>query len=226
MKHTQKILALVIAFIMIVGTFASVSAASVSKWYDGAVECLETNGIATIGALKDKEIPREIFASWVAKIETGYTEDKTWDDASAVVDFTDVTADNKRAAIAYVYQRKFMEGNGDGTFSPERTTTLAEACMVIVRLLGFEDKLTGIESEWESNAWLVCINYCKIIDNKIKANIPVSTSGSEKKLCYGEAAYLLAQVINWASTTSSCPGTVLTADGVDLGAKFNGNTVG
>ena len=69
MKNFKRILALVIAIVMVVGTFASLSAAG-SKWYSEAVTFIEENGIAVIGANADKKITRNEFVLWVAKIES------------------------------------------------------------------------------------------------------------------------------------------------------------
>lgn len=47
MKNISRILALVLALTMVIGAFASVSAAG-SKWYDKAVAKLKSVGIADV----------------------------------------------------------------------------------------------------------------------------------------------------------------------------------
>lgn len=90
MKNFKRILALVIAIVMVVGTFASLSAAG-SKWYSEAVTFIEENGIAVIGANADKKITRNEFVLWVAKIESHQLSDTAWSEQIANTVFTDVT---------------------------------------------------------------------------------------------------------------------------------------
>ena len=68
MKNFKRILALVIATIMVVGTTAGLSAAG--KWYSDAVTYLENTGIATIGSKAEEKITRNEFVLWIAKLET------------------------------------------------------------------------------------------------------------------------------------------------------------
>ena len=97
MKNFKRILALVIAIVMVVGTFASLSAAG-SKWYSEAVTYIEENGIAVIGANADKKITRNEFVLWVAKIESHQLSDTAWNEQIANTVFTDVTDAHHKAA--------------------------------------------------------------------------------------------------------------------------------
>ena len=113
MRNFKRTLALVLAVIMVVGTFATVSAASTSKWYDKAVEMLDNAGISNIGNTAAEPITRNEFVMWIAKIESLQLSDDAWNDEIASVVFTDVTEAHHRAAIAYSYKANFIIGNGD-----------------------------------------------------------------------------------------------------------------
>ena len=139
MRNFKRTLALVLAVIMVIGTFATVSAASTSsdKWYSEAVKYLENKNIANIGDTADEPMTRDEFVFWVAKIESCNTEDSVWDDEIANVVFTDVKDGHHKAAIAYAHQAGYIKGNGDGTFAPDKTISLAEASAVVVRLMRY-----------------------------------------------------------------------------------------
>ena len=151
MKNFKRILALVIAVIMVVGTTAGLSAAG-GKWYSKAVAFIENNSIAIIGSHADDKLTRNEFVLWVAKLESHQLSDAAWNDEIAGTSFSDVTEEHHRAAIAYSERRGFIIGNGDGTFSPDKYVTLAEACAVIVRLMGYENKVDDTSDEnWKYN---------------------------------------------------------------------------
>ena len=73
MKNFKRILALVLAVVMVTGISASLSAAD--AWYQDAVTYLENTGIATIGTMADEKITRNEFVLWVAKLETRQLDD-------------------------------------------------------------------------------------------------------------------------------------------------------
>ena len=227
MKNTKRILAVVIALTMVIGMFASVSAAS-KKWYSDAVTYLEAAGIAKIGTKAETKLTRAEFVLWVAKLEAGqfFVDSNKWknDGLADVIVFSDVDTSVDgiyRAAINYCYQRHFVRGNGDGTFSPDAKVTLAQASAVIVRLMGYDNKVTNLE-DWQYNYFNVANNYCNAFDATFAANLPAVDA--EYELTYGEAAYLLATILNWgvvkdtAAETAKLP--CLTAEGENLGEKF------
>lgn len=224
MKNTKRILAVVIALTMVIGMFASVSAAS-GKWYSKAVTYLEAAGIAKIGTKAETKLTRAEFVLWVAKLEAGanFVESGMWkkDGLDNVIVFSDVDTSVDgiyRSAINYCYQRHFVRGNGDGTFSPDAKVTLAQASAVIVRLMGYENKVTNLE-DWQYNYFNVANNYCNAFDKTFADHLPAVDA--EYELTYGEAAYLLATILNFGDVTTSIGNLrCLTSEGENLGEKF------
>ncbi len=216
MRNFKRTLALVLAVLVVVGTFATVSAAE-TPWYQPGVDYIQAIGVDTITPAKaEQKITRNDFVLWVAKIESHQLIDSAWKDAVAGVDFTDVTDAHHKAAIAYSKQAKFIIGNGDGTFAPDKATTLAEAAAVIVRMMGYEDKVYDTSDEnWKYNYMRAAQTYCYAFDNVFLTN--TATYNYDYELSYGEAAYLLASIMNYKEIEKDMS---LTADGIDLGAYF------
>ena len=220
MKNFKRILALVIAVIMVVGTTAGLSAAG-SKWYSKAVAFIEGNGIAIIGSHADDKLTRNEFVLWVAKLESHQLSDAAWNDEIAGTSFSDVTEEHHRAAIAYSERRGFIIGNGDGTFSPDKSVTLAEACAVIVRLMGYENKVDDTSDEnWKYNYMEVANTYAHAIDDVFLAE--TDTYNPDYELSYGEAAYLLATIMNFNKKPTDSDYSE-TSDGINLGEWFELN---
>ena len=108
MKNISRILALVLALTMVIGAFASVSAAK-ATWYNDAVEYLESIGVADIGTKAGTKITRAEFALMVAKIDSTWVNTQWWDENGVLADtvvFKDQADTDKahRAAICYAYQ--------------------------------------------------------------------------------------------------------------------------
>lgn len=219
MKNFKRILALVIATIMVVGTTAGLSAAG--KWYSDAVTYLENTGIATIGSKAEEKITRNEFVLWIAKLETKQLDDSAWNDEIANTTFSDVTDDHHKAAIAYSERRGFIVGNGDGTFSPDKAITLAEASAVIVRLMGYENKVDDTSADaWALNYMQVAASYCHAMDETFYKE--TATFNPDYELTYGEAAYLLATIMNFNKKPTDSDYSE-TSDGINLGEYFDEN---
>lgn len=216
MRNFKRTLALVLAVLVVVGTFATVSAAE-TPWYQPGVDYIQAIGVDTITPAKaEQKITRNDFVLWVAKIESHQLLDSAWRDEVAGVAFSDVTDAHHKAAIAYSKQAKFIIGNGDGTFAPDKATTLAEAAAVIVRMMGYEDKVYDTSDEnWKYNYMRTAQSYCYAFDNVFLTN--TATYNYDYELTYGEAAYLLASIMNCKAIDKDVS---LTADGIDLGAYF------
>lgn len=223
MKNISRILALVLALTMVIGAFASVSAAK-ATWYNDAVEYLESIGVADIGTKAGTKITRAEFALMVAKIDSTWVNTEWWDENGVLADtvvFKDQADTDKahRAAICYAYQRALIAGDGDGNFRPNATITFAEASVVIVRLMGFQNDVPENGDQWEYN-WIYAANkFCHAFDRTFMSN--VDTVNPKYELSYGEAAYLLATILNWgieypADVTPPC----LTKKGENLGDNF------
>ena len=220
MRNFKRTLALVLAVIMVVGTFATVSAASTTaKWYDKAVEMLDNAGISNIGKGAAEPLSRNEFVMWIAKIESLQLSEDAWNDEIASVVFTDVTDAHHKAAIAYSYKANFIIGNGDGTFAPDKQLSLAEASAVIVRLMRYESKVTGLAEEWDMNYMRAAAIYCNAFDQTFYKQ--TGTFHPDYLLTKGETAYILATILNFVKD-GSYNEIIKTADGIDLGARFEG----
>lgn len=225
MKNFKRTLALVLAVIMVVGMFASVSAAK-AKWYANAVRYIESVGIASIGSTAEDKITRDEFVLWVAKLESGTLNDKYWSSAMETP-FTDITEDHNQTAIWYSARRGLIEGNGDGTFAPDKNLTFAEAAAVIVRLMRYTSKVEGDADEWQWSYMEVANEYCEAFNNTFLDNVGGSVYDYDYELTKGEVAYLLATIMNAPVIEGQIiPGAYrdtyksLTIDGHNLGERF------
>ncbi len=227
MKNFKRILALVLTLMFIVGSCASLSAYSgTSKWYGKAVNWIESTGIDTIGSTADKEIDRNTFAMWIAKIESTFVDDKLWDDKTDSTSFADVTAgDHYYAAIAYAEESGFIQGDGDGNFRPNDSISFAEACAIITRVMGYDEFFESYygadrskyatydewyKANWKYNYIRVAELRCKAIDATFVSN--VGKYVPEHKLTKGQAAYLLY--------TLATNGANVRHNGYDMGYKL------
>lgn len=227
MKNFKRILALVLTLMFIVGSCASLSAYSgTSKWYGKAVNWIESTGIDTIGSSADKEIDRNTFAMWIAKIESTFVDDKLWDDKADSTSFADVKpGDHYYAAIAYAEESGFIQGDGDGNFRPDDTISFAEACAIITRVMGYDEFFEAYygadrtkyatyeewyKANWQYNYIRVAELRCKAIDATWVAN--VGRYVPQHKLTKGQAAYLLY--------TLATNGANVRHNGYDMGYKL------
>lgn len=227
MKNFKRILALVLTLMFIVGSCASLSAYSgTTKWYGKAVNWIESTGIDTIGSSADKEIDRNTFAMWIAKIESTFVDDKLWDDKADSTSFADVKpGDHYYAAIAYAEESGFIQGDGDGNFRPNDTISFAEACAIITRVMGYDEFFEAYygadrtkyatyeewyKANWQYNYIRVAELRCKAIDATWVAN--VGRFVPQHKLTKGQAAYLLY--------TLATNGANVRHNGYDMGYKL------
>lgn len=227
MKNFKRILALVLTLMFIVGSCASLSAYSgTTKWYGKAVKWIESTGIDTIGSSADKEIDRNTFAMWIAKIESTFVDDKLWDDKADSTSFADVKpGDHYYAAIAYAEESGFIQGDGDGNFRPNDTISFAEACAIITRVMGYDEFFEAYygadrtkyatyeewyKANWQYNYIRVAELRCKAIDATWVAN--VGRFVPQHKLTKGQAAYLLY--------TLATNGANVRHNGYDMGYKL------
>ena len=227
MKNFKRILALVLTLMFIVGSCASLSAYSgTTKWYGKAVNWIESTGIDTIGSSADKEIDRNTFAMWIAKIESTFVDDKLWDAKTDSTSFADVKpGDHYYAAIAYAEESGFIQGDGDGNFRPNDTISFAEACAIITRVMGYDEFFEAYygadrtkyatyeewyKANWQYNYIRVAELRCKAIDATWVAN--VGRFVPQHKLTKGQAAYLLY--------TLKTNGANVRHNGYDMGYKL------
>ncbi len=222
MRNFKRTLALVLALVMIVGTFATVSAAK-TVWYDEAVDMLDNLGISNIGNTADEPITRNEFVLWIAKIETTQMSDNAWKEKVNSVVFSDVTDEHYNAAIAYANKLDYVQGHGDGTFGPEDTLLLGELSAIVTRLMRYDYLCIGIEEgHWAIPYFTVAARNCQAFDQVFYKN--TDTSNMDYQLNKGEAAYVLYTICNMANLGNfdNVPekDLILTDDGINLGSKL------
>lgn len=215
MKNFKRSLALVLALVMMLGTFASVSALSNGSqaWFADAVYDLQSWGVITeddvTAAMNGTGINRKTFTLWVAKILSQDIDGKIWGQ-EAITRYDDVTADDEPYAIAYATANGIVKGYNEGPdyeFGPNDNLILGQAAVVVIRLLSrFGDQgsnyfsSTYIENatkfkdtfgttEYAAYIWWAQQSGVNVIDSTYKANCGDFSDGA--KLTYGEAAYLL-----------------------------------
>ncbi len=144
MKNLKKLISVIIAVIMIVGSFATVSAAdykdveSTNSFYK-AINVLSGLGIVNgddEGNFNPKnEIKRSEMVALVCRMMG--EEDIATNSASNA--FTDVAANHWAAGnIAWGVNRGIINGMGDGTFAPDASVSYQDAVVMIMRALGYD----------------------------------------------------------------------------------------
>lgn len=139
MRNLKKVLALVVAFSMMLSVVAFADYADVAEdaSYADAVELLSALDIIKGDDLgnfnPDKTITRAEFAAVVCRA-LGYG------DVTGVNNFVDVPADHWAAGvIGYAAQLGIVNGYGDNKFGPEDNVTYDQAVKMLVVALGFEN---------------------------------------------------------------------------------------
>ena len=145
MKNLKKLISVIIAVIMIVGSFATVSAAdykdveSTDSFYK-AIQVLSGLAIAKgddEGNFNpDNEVKRSEMLAFVCRAMG--EEDLAAN--SATNTFTDVAADHWAAGyIAWGVNNGIVNGMGDGTFAPDASVSYQDAVVMIMRALGYDE---------------------------------------------------------------------------------------
>lgn len=142
MRNLKKVLALVLAFSMMLSVvaFASYQDVPADADYAGAVELLSALNIIKGDDLgnfnPDNTITRAEFAAVVCRAK-GLENAATG--AAGTTAFTDVAADHWASGyINLATQNGIINGYGDGTFGPEDKVTYEQAVKMLVCALGFE----------------------------------------------------------------------------------------
>ena len=138
----KRLLSVILAFVLLMNIFtvlASASAVKKDATYNESIRFIRAIDIMTnytdADFEADKAVTRAEFAGVLADIvnykgETGI---------SKVCTMTDVDASNEYAEkIAVVTNLKYMNGNGNGEFYPNRVVTVAEAVKTVVSMAGFD----------------------------------------------------------------------------------------
>lgn len=229
MKNFKRSLALVLALVMIVSAFASVSAFTLTNqqaWFADAVYDLQNWGIIgesdVESAMTNKTIDRKTFTLWVAKILSQDVDGKIWEKGVETryedVNYGDDNDDNSYA-IAYATANGIVKGYNEGpnyTFGPDDALKLGQGAVIVIRLLSrFGDKgslsATYLENvqefkdtfdttEYAAYMWWAQQEDVKVIDETFKANCTSFADGAA--LTYGEAAYLIWKAATAAKTSA------------------------
>lgn len=139
MKNLKKVLALVVALTMVLGTVAF------AGYTDVAEDAAEYTAVSTLSSLNiltgyedgtfkpDGDITRAEFCAVVCRALGASVS------GNAVTGFTDVPSDHWASGyIAYAAGQKIVNGMGDGTFAPDANVTYEQAVKMLVVALGFE----------------------------------------------------------------------------------------
>lgn len=246
MKNFKRSLALVLALVMIVGTFASVSAFTLTNqqaWFADAVYDLQNWGVITESdvesAMAQKTIDRKTFTLWVAKILSQDVDGKIWEKGVETryedVNYDDANDDNSYA-IAYATANGIVRGYNEGPnyqFGPDDALKLGQGAVIVIRLLSrFGDQglyysttyLKNVQSfkdtfdTTEYAAYMWWAQQIKVIDETYKANCTSFADGAA--LTYGEAAYLLWNAASNCETSAEFDDTTTDNPGT-IAEKFN-----
>lgn len=229
-KTRALAIVLAVAFVLAIAIVSVSAGASQSAWYRKAVEYLDGLGISAIGSDGDAPLSRDEFVMWAAKVESHQTITDAWDVQAykdiASQKFSDVSESPYQGAIAYSLGRPLIEGYGDGTFKPAQQITLAEAAIILDRLMRYEDKVEMSETRWAHNALAVAQYWFSAFDATFLAES--ETYDPAYQLTKGEGAYLIYTIINGSlyenGYDADATGVRYTSDGMDLGAAFANST--
>lgn len=147
MKNFKRILALVLAVMMVVTCMVSVSAADEAveaKWNDVAISRLQDLDIFVgdeEGKLEpEKNVSRVQMAVLTSRVMTGKVDRLYWE--SYVNDTTFLDIENTYAegvgAIAYAYENGIVKGKSAERFDPNGNVTYRDALAMVVRSLGYD----------------------------------------------------------------------------------------
>ncbi len=186
MRNLKKVLALVIAFSMMLSVvaFAGYNDVDADADYAGAVELLSAlniiKGDDQGNFNPDNTITRSEMAAIICRAKG--LEDAA-NGAKGPTAFTDVAADHWASGyINLASQNGIIAGYGNGLFGPEDTLTYEAAVAMIVRALGFEP-MAAQKGGW-SAGYVVVANTYKI------------TAGADSSATRANVAILMANAMN------------------------------
>ena len=145
MSNFKKFLALVLATLMVASVMVFTAPAAAAATDDhaddiaflGAIDVFKGYSADNLGA--DDNILRYQMALFIARIDTGITDDSFWQNGASAY-FTDCNEHTYPGAIDYCYKKGYINGKGDGIFDPWGQINYQEALTMLVRLLGREKK--------------------------------------------------------------------------------------
>ena len=144
MKNLKKLISVIIAVIMIVGSFATVSAAdyadveSTNSYYK-AIQVLSGLGIAKGDEAGNFNPTADVKRSEMVTFICRAMGEEDIAAGAAGANFTDVAANHWAAGyIAWGVNRGIINGMGDGTFAPDAPVKYQDAVVMIMRALGYD----------------------------------------------------------------------------------------
>ncbi len=146
MKNFKRILALVLAVMMVATSVVAISAAEADEkvvYNAEAITRLNKLGIfqgynaADMGA--DDNVTRAQMALFTGRVLTGKVESNYWESYVNDTTFEDIddVADYYVGAISYAYEQGVVIGKSDVAFDPNGNVTYQEALTMVVRSLGY-----------------------------------------------------------------------------------------
>lgn len=196
-RKNHRLLAFVIALIMVVSFMASpVFAAAqrfkdvpTSRWYYDYVENLAkreiVGGFGTSGEFRpENKVERQHVAKMVAKAADLPYKGKR-------ANFPDVAADNAMSPyIAALQEKGIIKGYEDGTFRPTRTVTRAEVSVMIAKAFGLElygsaSSMRDLKGHWGEGLVKILISNGIVkgyADGTFRPNNPVTRAELSKML--------------------------------------------
>ena len=142
MKNFKRILALVLAVMMVATSVVAISAAEADDkvaYNETAVVRLNKLGIfqgTTNGLEADKNVTRAEMAQFTGRVMTGKVETNYWENYQNSTTFKDIDM-WAEGAIAYAYENGVVVGRSEDTFDPNGNVTYQEALTMVVRSLGY-----------------------------------------------------------------------------------------
>lgn len=169
MNNLKKVLALGLALVMLLGMFTIASAAEdkmvatdLADWdtvaHKDAVSLMVDlgiiNGIESEGKVTFQPEGNIDRASWAKMVFYAANGN---DDADAYLgtaaSLTDVAGNWAESYINYLFANKYISGDGAGKYNPSNNVTVAEACKMMLTVLGYdaEDRQYQNSAAWAGN---------------------------------------------------------------------------